>query len=140
MPHLTKTDMKIVEEKNIVLEYDDDLKCIIQTWKGFFNSEVFRSGVERTNQLFAKKKPVATFLVDISQSSVIKKEDTDWAATTAIPIAIKNGLKNYGFVLPANVFTQVSLNNFKEQLNQPTLTIRLFDNMESAKEWARSLA
>lgn len=131
--------MKIVNEKNLVLEFDEELNCIIQTWKGFFNSEFFKTGVEKTNKLFEQKRPVKKFLVDISQSSVIKKEDTDWAARTAIPKAISNGLKYYGFVLPENVFTQVSLNNFKQELNQPSIEIRLFDNIDSAKTWARSL-
>lgn len=131
--------MKIVDEKHIILEYDEELKCIIQTWKGFYNSDAFRLGVNQTNQLFVQKSPVDAFLVDISQSSVIKKEDTDWAARTAIPAAIKNGLKYYGFVLPANVFTQVSLNNFKQELNQPSLEIRLFDSIENAKNWVRDM-
>lgn len=131
--------MKIVNEKNLVLEYDDDLNCIIQTWKGFFNSEFFKDGVEKTNKLFEQKKPVEKFLVDISQCSVIKKDDTDWAARTAIPKAISNGLKYYGFVLPENIFTQVSLNNFKQELNQPSLEIRIFDSIEAAKNWARGL-
>ena len=131
--------MVVVNEKHLLLEYNEELKCIIQTWRGFFNSDLFRSGVNRTNQLFAEKKPVATFLVDISESSVIKKEDTEWAATTAIPLAIKNGLKNYGFVLPKNVFTQVSLTNFRNDLNQPSLNIQLFDSMDRAKAWAEEV-
>ena len=90
--------MIIVNEKHLLLEYDEELKAIIQTWKGFFPSESFRAGVERTNKLFVEKSPVRKFLVDISNSSVIKGEDTTWAAQTAIPKAIHNGLKYYGFV------------------------------------------
>ncbi len=131
--------MKVVNEKNLVLEYDHGLKCIIQTWKGFFNSDYFRKGVEKTNELFARESPVKKFLVDLSMSSVIKKEDTDWAAGTAIPIAVLHGLKYYGFVLPENVFTRVSLENFTEELRQPDLEIKIFVNIESAKSWVESL-
>lgn len=127
--------MVTVNEKHLVLKYDERLNCVFQIWKGFFTSEQFREGVEQTNKLFATKKPVPNFLVDISESSVIKKEDTEWAATTAIPLAVKNGLKNYGFVFPKNVFAQVSLNNFRKDLNQPTVSIKLFDNLERAKDW-----
>lgn len=130
--------MVTVNEKHLVLKYDENLNCIFQIWKGFFTSEQFREGVEQTNKLFAQQKPVPNFLVDISESSVIKKEDTEWAATTAIPLAVKNGLKNYGFVLPKNVFAQVSLNNFRRDLNQPTLSIELFDNLERAKDWVEN--
>lgn len=131
--------MKIVNDRNLVLEYDEELKCIIQTWKGHFSSDYFKKGVERTNEIFAEKKPVSRFLVDAQSASVIKKEDTDWAARTAIPTAIQYGLKYYGFVVPTNVFTRLSLNNFQQELNQPDLTVRLFDNIDTAKEWMRSV-
>ena len=131
--------MEFVNEKHLFLAYDEDLKCIIQVWKGFFSSELFREGVNKTNELFAMKKPVSKFLVDISDSSVIKKEDTEWAARNAIPTAIKNGLKYYGFVLPSNVFTQVSLNNFRKDLNQPSLEVQIFNSLERAKAWAKEV-
>lgn len=129
--------MLVVNEKHLALEYDEDLKAIIQTWKGHFPSKSFRAGVLRTNKLFEEKRPVRKFLVDISNSSVISEEDTTWTARTAIPQAIDNGLKYYGFVLPVNVFTQVSLKNFQEQLNQPSLEIAIFKSIQEAKEWAR---
>ncbi len=132
--------MVIVDEKHLFLEYDEELKCVIQVWKGFFSSELFREGCNKTNALFEKQKPVTKFLVDISESSVIKKEDTEWAAINAIPTAIKNGLKYYGFVLPKNAFTQVSLNNFRKDLNQPTLEVQLFDSLDRAKKWAEEAA
>jgi hypothetical protein len=131
--------MEFVNKKHLYLAYDEDLQAIIQVWKGFFTSELFREGVNKTNELFAMKKPVTKFLVDISESSVIKKEDTEWAATNAIPTAIKNGLKYYGFVLPSNVFAQVSLNNFRKDLNQPSLEVQIFASLERAKDWAKEL-
>lgn len=131
--------MNILNDTNLVLEFDEETKTIIQTWKGFFKSEFFKKGVEKTNMLFKEKQPVSKFLVDIKDCSVIKKEDTDWAARTAIPLAISYGLKYYGFVLPTNVFTQVSLNNFTKELNQPSLTIQIFDNIDNAKAWANSV-
>lgn len=131
--------MVVIKENNFMLEYDEDMNCIIQTWKGFFNSDYFKEKVHATNKLFAGKRPVAKFIVDGSESSVIKREDTEWAAINAIPIAIQNGLKYYGFVLPKNVFTQVSLKNFRKDLNQPTLEVQIFDSLNTAKAWAKSV-
>ena len=132
--------MLVVNEKHLVLEYDEELKAIIQTWKGYFPSESFRAGVERTNELFQEKRPVIKLLVDISDSSVISGEDTTWAAKTAIPKAIEYGLKYYCFVLPLNTFTQVSLKNFQEQLKQLSLVIGIFKSIEEAKAWARNIS
>lgn len=127
--------MKVINEKHLVLEYDENINCIIQTWVGFCNSEKFRDGVRKTNELFKKKKPATKFLVDGSNAAIVKQEDTEWAAKTAIPIAIENGLKFYAFVLPKNVFSQLSLQQFKQGLNQPSLQVQLFDDIEKAKKW-----
>ncbi len=125
--------IKVVDQKHLVLEFDEQNQCIIQTWRGFFNSQQFRAGVEQTNRLFEQKKP-SRFLVDISQSSLIKKEDTDWAANNAIPKAILNGLKYYAFVVPTSVFTQITLENFKDEV-ESVIKIQPFDNFNKAKQW-----
>lgn len=127
--------MKILDEKYLTLEYDETLKCIIQTWIGFSGSDNFRNGVEKTNELFQQRSPTTKFLVDGTNAAVIAQEDTDWAAKTAIPIAMNYGLKFYGFVVPKNIFSQLSLQQFKKALNQPSLEIQLFDDLSKAKQW-----
>src|SRR5690606_12447125 len=118
--------MTVVNEKYLTLQYNKELNCIVQSWKGFYNSEDFRKGVNRTNQLFAEMKPVYTFLVDGTESAVVRNEDTQWAAETALPLAIKNGLKYYGIVLPKNLFAQVSVKNLRKSLNLP-IEVQTFD-------------
>lgn len=138
--HLNKSYCKfmiVFNEKHLVLEYDASLQTIIQTWRGFFSSEAFRAGVELTNKLFEERQPVVTFLVDISNSAVIKAEDTSWAAQYAIPRAMQCGLKYYGFVMPISFFTQVSLKNFTEELHQPLLELGFFKSLQEAKAWAK---
>lgn len=127
--------MKEVNEKHLVLEYDEASRCIIQTWKGFSGSVKFREGVEKTNQLFKKNNPTKKFIVDATEAAVVAQEDTIWAAKTAIPIAIQNGLKYYALVVPKNVFSQLSLQNFRNMLNQPSLEVQLFDDLLKAKNW-----
>lgn len=128
--------MKVINQKHLTLEYDESHKCIVQVWNGYFTSEQFRNGVISTNKLFEQKKP-PRFLVDISNCNIVKKEDTDWAATHAIPLAIKNGLKYYAFVVPTNVFSQMTLNNFKSEV-ESHITIQPFDNRKLAIEWLNS--
>ncbi len=130
---------KVINDKHLELEFDPALNCITQTWKGYFSSELFRQGVNRTNQLFNEKAPVAKFLVDISESGVIKQEDTNWAARISIPAAIEKGLTHYALVAPKNVFTQMSLYSYQQELNQLSLQVRLFDTFESALEWLKSI-
>ena len=130
--------IKILDQKHLLLEFDEQNQCVIQTWRGFFNSQQFRAGCEQTLRLFEQKKP-ARFLVDISQCSLIKKEDTDWAANTIIPKTIQNGLKYYAFVVPTSVFTQITLENFKDEV-ESVIKIQPFDNFDKAKQWLISQA
>lgn len=126
--------MKEVNEKHLVLEFDEKLGCIIQTWIGFAGTEKFRAGVEKTNELFRRTKS-KKFIVDGSGAAVVKQEDTEWAAKTAIPLAIQNGLKYYALIVPKNLFSQISLQHFKSSLNQPSLEVQLFDDITKAKTW-----
>ena len=48
--------MRVFENQNIVIERDEQLKCLIQNWKGFASSEKFREGILKSVELFKDKK------------------------------------------------------------------------------------
>ena len=72
-------------------------------------------------------------MADSSAGAVVKKEDTDYAAQIAVQLA-KNGIKAQAFVLPANVFVKVSVNNYASS-NTSGIPIQYFDNVEKAEKW-----
>ena len=124
----------ILYQKNyLTLEYNEELSCLIQHWKGFATSEQFREGIQQSIVYF-KEKNINKHVSDTKDFSVVKKSDTDWVASHATPIMVENGLQYMAFVLPTNVFTQVSVNNFKSKAAS-IVQIQYFDDYDKALDW-----
>lgn len=129
--------MKVYEAPNIIIERDDNLKCLIQNWRGFASSDKFRDGIKKTEELF-KDKTLNKILSNTKDFGMVKKEDTEWVSTHSMPTLIERGLRYMAFVIPSNVFSQMSVENFKKQ-SENAVQIRYFDDVDKAKEWMEEL-
>lgn len=129
--------MKVYETQNIVIERDDKLKCLIQNWRGFATSDNFRDGIKKTEELF-EDKSLNKILSNTKDFGMVKKEDTEWVSNHSMPTLIERGLRYMAFVVPSNVFSQMSVENFKKQ-SENVVQIRYFDNVQKAKEWMEEL-
>ena len=125
--------MILFEKPYVTLELDEPLKCLTQRWKGFAKSEQFREGINKSLEIF-QRKPINKIISDTQNASLVRKEDTDWVATTIIPKLVQCGLRYMAFIVPTNVFTQISVDNFKNEA-KGGVRIQYFDDYEKAKEW-----
>jgi hypothetical protein len=130
--------MILYQKPYVSLELDEKARCLIQNWKGFATSEQFREAISQSVRFFEERKNLNKIISNTKDFAVVKKEDTDWVANNANPVLIENGLQFMAFVLPTNVFTQVSVNNFKSKADD-VLQIQYFDDLEKAKQWISSL-
>lgn len=123
--------MKVWESRMVRIDFDEETKMLIQTWKGFGTSQHFREGLDQTLQIIIQRRGLY-LLVDSSAGAIVKKEDTDYAAQVAGEL-LKNGIIAQAFVIPANVFAKNSVNNFSK--NAKSYPIQYFDDVENAKGW-----
>jgi hypothetical protein len=128
--------MMIAQEKNAQIEYITEQKLLIQTWNGFVTSDIFRKMIDRT-VAFSRESAVETIISDTSLMSIVKKEDTEYAASV-MPALIANGLKKMAFVLPENVFTQMSVKNFETRTKDKVEDemVQQFGSLQTARDWA----
>lgn len=130
--------MKVFESRNLDIERDDHLKCLIQHWKGYATSKDFREAIYKTIEHF-KDKNLDKILSNTKEFNVVKKEDTDWANHYSMPLLIEHGLRYVAFVVPSNVFSQISVENFKKS-SKEKVEIRYFEDVDKAKEWMAGLS
>lgn len=130
--------MILYQKPYLTIELDEKLQCLIQNWKGFATSEQFREGINQSVKFFQEKKNINKLISNTKDFAVVKKDDTDWVANSATPLMVQNGLKYMAFVLPTNVFTQVSVNNFKSKADD-ILQIQYFDDLEKSRQWLSSI-
>lgn len=128
--------MVLTQKPFVTIELDETLKCLIQNWKGFARSEDFRTAINESLEFF-KKGGIDKIISNTKDFALVKKEDTDWVAQVVTPQMVQNGLRYMAFVVPTNVFTQFSVDNFKEEASS-VVSIRYFDKVEAAKEWLAS--
>lgn len=130
--------MKVFENQNIVIELDKDLQCVIQNWRGFASSEKYREAIHQTIDLFKTHK-VDKILSNTKSFGIVKKEDTDWTNSYAMPILIERGLKYAAFIAPENVLPQMSIENFRRGSNG-LIEIQYFEEVKNAKQWMEELS
>ena len=131
--------MELIRKSYVTIERDDQLKCLIQTWKGFAKSENFREAINQSLEII-KKGGLDKIISDTKDAALVSKDDTKWVAQVVTPQMVQHGLRYMAFIVPANVFTQIAVDNFKEDADS-VVKIRYFDQVEDAKDWmSKSMA
>jgi len=122
----------IVHQNDYVkITFDQNKKRLTQKWNDFATSNIFREAIDKTTD-FVKENDVKTILSDTLNQKVVKSEDADYAAGV-IPILVENGMKAMAFVVPENVFTQLSLNKFSSSVKGDTTGY--FKSIAEAENW-----
>jgi len=125
--------MILYQQSFICLQYNQELACLTQHWKGFASSSQFRQAIQETVH-YVESKGIDKLISNTKDFAGVKKEDTDWVANVATPKMVQKGLKTMAFIVPTNVFTQVSVNNFKNKADE-LLQIQYFDDLQTAHQW-----
>lgn len=137
--------MTLYEEKYGTLEYDSTVPCITATFKGFMSSEQFRDFLNKgLDKLIEKKKfhNKILWLADTSKHVVQPDKDTQWVADEWNPRALKAGIEHVAFVLPENVFGNMSVKKYSENNDKRgnKMVVQMFGDINLAKKWFREIA
>jgi len=127
--------MIVHSSKNVKIEYEPSKKRLTQTWTGFIQSKDFRVAIDASVD-FAGKNPVHTIVSDTLLQGVVKPEDTEYASSV-MPKLISKGLKGMAFVIPENIFTQLSLKKFAG--DEKSEKVQYFKTNSEANSWLDKL-
>ena len=130
--------MAIYQIQSSTISYDAEKRIMTAKFVGFMNSNQFREFMQAG--LSALKQKLATgnvmWLADTQEHKIAKREDTDWVAQSWTPEAVKAGLTHIAFVLPKDVFAELSVGNYQEKVQTVgKLTIKNFGTVKDAEEW-----
>jgi hypothetical protein len=137
--------MMLFEEKYGSLEYDPSVPCITATFNGFMSSEQFRDFLNRgLDHLIEKKQdhPKILWLADTRKHVVQPDKDTKWVADEWNPRAINGGINHVAFVLPENVFGNLSVRKYADNSEKKgdNMIVQMFGTLDSAKAWFKNLS
>ncbi|WP_162910697.1 hypothetical protein [Hymenobacter oligotrophus] len=110
---------------------------IYARWSGIQTlSTVTEGGLAYLDML--RDEPCAKLLNDHSELVGPFSEANDWIAQVWTPRTIEAGLRYFAQVLAPGIFGQLSLQDLHMRIGD-LLEMRLFDNIDEAKNWLRSV-
>lgn len=123
--------MIVYEHANVKIEYNQMKQRLTQTWNGFIPSADFKKAIDETVN-FCSNNPVKTIISDTLNQGVVKPEDTEYAGSV-MPAMFQKGLRAMAFVIPENIFTQLSLKRFADQ--EKSENVQYFKTVPEASSW-----
>ena len=123
--------MEIFTHENAVITYNPDTFELLQTWKGYVPTELFRKVIDAT-VAHVREHKVLFLISDTSSQKVVSSSDAEYAASV-MSVMIDNGLKAMAFVIPENVFTKFSLKKFSDAGHEDV--VAYFDSIADARKW-----
>jgi len=124
--------MQLIYNENVELIYDPDSFELLQTWKGFVPSGLFREVID-TSLYFIRSNKVDLLISDTSRQKVISGNDAEYAASV-LDAMFTAGLFAMAFVLPQDVFTRFSLKKFADA-GIDADRVGYFNKIEDARKW-----
>jgi hypothetical protein len=83
-----------------------------------------------------KRHRLLHMLTDSRTAGPVLEEDVTYFRTKVMPEMEKGGVRFLAIVMPANVFTRMTIQDMTSNTN--LITVRYFDSIREAREWLRS--
>ncbi len=127
----------VFENEFAHLTYEEDFKLLTITWsKGAIPFEEYQKPFKIAIE-FMTKKPVYNYISDISEQGIISPAYRKWLQETALPEAVKAGLKRIVGVAAVNIFKQYYINHVFQSAKRFGIPFKMFSTIEAAKEWLK---
>ncbi len=119
----------------VTIGYDKANHVIVLKWLVPPTSDEFREGL---NSLITAMEHFITgkLVTDTTYLGTIHPNDQQWSATEWVHGAIKAGYSQIAIIIPADVFTQMSVEDTMNQVESP-FPMAYFNNIEDAIDWIK---
>ncbi|WP_338791562.1 hypothetical protein [Bernardetia sp. MNP-M8] len=137
--HLTATENELIYDINVSendalrIYYNEKANCIITRSIGFVYDAELRTFL---NQIifFLKEKNTNKLIVDLTYRQTYTDEDQKWIDTDWFPRALQAGLSFFGYVIPSDLFMQLSADEILVK-QKGSVNVIPFGNLNKAVEW-----
>lgn len=130
--------MILFKNRSVKISLDTETPCLewIAT-QDVFSDEFRESELESVKQydILKQKYPTLEWFVDARKIEGLYPKDTEWVAEVILPKMADLGLTKEAFLMPANVFGQLTLEDYKSEVVDGRVTIHMFDDVTEAKKW-----
>ncbi|TPE43163.1 hypothetical protein [Pontibacter mangrovi] len=131
----TRTEL-LYRDPSIAIEYNPVEEWIYVNWRGYQNYESVVAGCEKMLELMQK---VACYRILNDNTHVEGKwsEAAKWGAEVWFPAMFEAGLQCFAWIYSPSFLSRLSTDKLLQLADYPD-GIKVFDNLQQAKDWMRS--
>lgn len=126
-----KTDFQL-------LNFDADAKLVTITWQEntkLMTEEQYKNEQLQTRDFCLRNKPTKLCINTQNLFFVITPDLQVWTDVNLVQPLIEQGVSRFAFVIPEDLFTQVSIQQAVEENQQQLESTRFFDKKTEAMSW-----
>lgn len=124
----------LFENKNLVIQYNQEKAYLLLKWNGFASGEQFRMLAGEVIKAI-EKTGATRLLSDNTNWKVISPNDQGWAAYTWFPKAEEKGIRKLATVLSTDYFNRVAERSIETLAEVDCMHIKNFYSMDQALTW-----
>jgi hypothetical protein len=136
---ITPTNDVYVDQPYLSIRWDGVHKHVLSEWKGFANSEEFRSGLLSGLQAITDNH-AAAYISDARKLRVIVHEDQRWVQEKWLPLAMQAGLRRIAFVTASTGLGRLTIQDVVDLVHDHGLESRTFSSVAAARHWVSQVA
>ena len=126
-------DIDVSPNDALRIYYNEKAHCIITRSIGFIYDVELKTFLDKII-FFLEEKNTTKLIVDLTYRQTYTEEDQKWIDTNWFPRALQAGLTYFGYVIPNDLFMQLSADEILVK-QKATVNVIPFGNLEKAIEW-----
>jgi hypothetical protein len=119
------------------VHWDEFAGAVHVTWKRFAEREEYRAVLNAGVELLLQKK-TKRWLSDLRDLGAITQEDQRWGSESWLPRATQAGMAYIALVSPRKLVAQMAVKTFMNNVNDHSVVIGNFEDLETARDWLQS--
>lgn len=137
--HLSSSENKLIYDINVSqndalrIYYNEKANCIITRSIGFVYDMELKTFLDKII-LFLEEHNTNKLIVDLTYRQTYTDEDQSWIDTNWFPRALEAGLTYFGYVIPNDLFMQMSADEILVK-QKGSVNVIPFGNLDKAIEW-----
>lgn len=133
--------MEVYDDVYMNIQYDEKNSMIELTWKAEtekLTDALFRKEFEIFTGIVEKYR-LKAILTNARMLFFVNPPDTQtWIAETFLPAVHKSGLQKFAFLVSADIFAQITMEQVVDKAHDMLFDTRFFDDEAKAREWLMS--
>lgn len=126
-------DINVSENDALRIYYNEKANCIITRSIGFVYDKELKTFLDQII-FFLQEKNINKLIVDLTYRQTYTDEDQKWIDTNWFPRVLEAGLIYFGYVIPNDLFMQLSADEILVK-QKSSVKVIPFGHLEKAIEW-----